>query len=143
MGFFGWIGRKAKAVGNAIANAASFVGSTISNGYKSFTGQSTFEEADRLYEDVKRRFEEHKRYFESEVEKLSSEIETQVNSINNSKETIKKELFPAFAEKMRRLKDIPVSDEYIREYFSGSTLKVDTIKAKAELYLIDFKNNPF
>ena len=143
MGFFGWIGRKAKAVGNAIANAALFVGSTISNGYKSFTGQSTFEEADRLYEDVKRRFEEHKRYFESEVEKLSSEIETQVISINNSKETIKKELFPAFAEKMRRLKDIPVSDEYIREYFSGSTLKVDTIKAKAELYLIDFKNNPF
>lgn len=143
MGFFGWIGRKAKAVGNAIADVALSVGRTIGNGYKSFTGQSTFEEADRLYEDVKRRFEEHKRYFEREVDKLSLEIETQVNSINNSKETIKKELFPAFAEKMRRLKDIPVSDEYIQEYFSGSTLKVDTIKAKAELYLIDFKKHPF
>lgn len=132
MVFLGWIGRKVKAVCNA-----------ITTGYKKFTGQSTFEEADRLYEDVMRRFENHKSYFKGEVEKLSSEIETQVNSINNSKEIIKKELFPAFAEKMRRLKDIPVSDEYIREYFSGSTLKVDTIKAKAELYLIDFKNNPF
>lgn len=143
MFFLGCIKRKAEAVCNAIGNVFSSVGRTISNGYKSFTGQSTFEEADRLYEDVKRRFEDHKRYFEREVDKLSSEIETQVNSINNSKEIIKKELFPAFAEKMRRLKDIPVSDEYIQEYFSGSTLKVDTIKAKAELYLIDFKKNPF
>lgn len=131
MGIFGWIGRKMAAVGHA-----------ISNGYKSFTGQATFEEADRMYADIKRRFEEHKRYFEKEVDSLSNEIEKQVSSINKSKTIIKTELFPAFSEKMSRLKDIPVSDNYLKEYFSGSTLKVDKIKAKAELYLIDFKKNP-
>lgn len=139
MGKFGWIIRKAKAVTNAV----SAIGRAISDGYKSFTGQATFEEADRMYEDIKRRFEEHKRYFEKEVDKISSDIDVQVQSINKSKEIIKTELFPVFSEKMRRLKDIPVSDEYLKEYFSGITLKVDSIKAKADLYLIDFKKNPF
>lgn len=77
------------------------------------------------------------------MDNLSSEIEAQVKSINSSKETIKTELFPAFAEKMKKLKDITVSDEYLKEYFSGTTLKVDSMKSKADLYLIDFKKNPF
>lgn len=143
MGLFGWIRRKAEAVTTSISNAVTATGRAISKGYKSFTGQATFEEADRMYEDIKRRFEEHKRYFEKEVENLSSEIDTQVKSINESKETIKTELFPAFADKMHRLKDIPVSDEYLKEYFSGTALKVDSIKTKADLYLVDFKKNPF
>lgn len=143
MGIFGWIGRKAKAVTSAISNAVKATGRAISSGYKSFTGQATFEEADKMYEDVMRRFEAHKAYFEKEVDNLSSEIEAQVKSINSSKETIKTELFPAFAEKMKKLKDITVSDEYLKEYFSGTTLKVDSMKSKADLYLIDFKKNPF
>lgn len=143
MGIFGWIGRKAKAVTNAVCKAVSATGRAISNGYKSFTGQATFEEADRMYEDVMRRFEAHKKHFEHEVDKISAEIENQVKSINTSKETIKTELFPAFSDKMRRLKDIPVSDEYLKEYFSGTTIKVDSMKSKADLYLIDFKKNPF
>ena len=132
MGIFGWIGRKARAVAAA-----------ISRGYKSFSGQATFEEADRMYEDIKKRFEEHKAFFEKEVENISSQIEEHVQSINKSKETIKTELFPAFAEKMHILKDIPVSESYLKEYFNGSNLKVDSIKTKANLYLIDFKKNPF
>ena len=44
---------------------------------------------------------------------------------------------------MKKLKDITVSDEYLKEYFSGTTLKVDSMKSKADLYLIDFKKNPF
>ena len=77
------------------------------------------------------------------MDNLSSEIEAQVKSINSSKETIKTELFPAFAEKMKKLKDITVSDEYLKEYFSGTTLKVGSMKSNADLYLIDFKKNPF
>ena len=121
MGFFSWIKKK----------------------YKAVTGQSTFEEADKMYEEVKSRFEIHKKHFEKEVEKLSSQIESEVNIINKSKETIKTELFPAFANKMKYLKDIPVSDEYLKEYFSGTTLKIESIKEKADIYLINFKKNPF
>lgn len=132
MGVFGWVDKKAKAVGKA-----------ISDGYHKFTGQATFEKADKMYEDILRRFEEHKSHFEDAIETLSKEIETKVESINNAKKTIKTELFPAFADKMRYLKDIPVSDNYLNDYFSGSTLEVDQLKGKAELYLIDFKKKPF
>lgn len=143
MGFFGWIGRKAKAVVNAYVDTLSATGRTLTNGYKTFTGQATFEKADRMYDEIKSRFEEHRRYFEKEVDSISSEIDRHVKSINRSKMVIKTELFPAFANKMRCLKDIPVSDNYLKEYFLGTSLKVDTIKAKADLYLIDFKRNPF
>lgn len=136
MGLFGWIARKT-------TSAIRAVGTAVANGYKKFTGQATFEEADRMYEDIKSRFEQHKAYFEKEVESLSSDIEDQVKIINSSKITIKTELFPAFAEKMKCLKDIPISEDYMKEYFSGSTLEVDSLKAKADLYLIDFKKNPF
>lgn len=136
MGIFGWIARKT-------TSAFKAVGTAVANGYKKFTGKVTFEEADRMYEDIKSRFEQHKAYFEKEVESLSSDIDDQVKVINRAKITIKTELFPAFAEKMKCLKDIPISDDYMKEYFSGSTLKVDSLKAKADLYLIDFKKNPF
>lgn len=143
MGIFGWISRKAQAVTSAISGVVKATGRAISGGYKSFTGQATFEEADRMYNDVLRRFEKHKAYFEKEVDNLCSEIEIHVKSINSSKEIIKTELFPAFAEKMKHLKDIPVSNEYLKEYFSGTTIKVDSMKSKADLYLIDFKKKPF
>ena len=110
---------------------------------KNFTGQATFEKADRMYDDVMQRFKAHKSYFEDAVDTLSEEIDTKVESINNAKRCIKKELFPAFADKIRHLKDIPVSDEYLKEYFSGSTLNIDQMKQKADLYLIDFKKKPF
>lgn len=132
MGIFGWIGKKAKAAGNKISGV-----------YKDFTGQATFEKADRMYDDVMRRFEAHKSHFEDAVDTLSREIETKVEAINNAKRCIKTELFPAFAYKMKHLKDIPVSDKYLKEYFSGSTLTVDQMKEKADLYLIDFKKKPF
>lgn len=131
MGIFGWIGRKARAMAAA-----------ISRGYKSFSGQATFEEADRMYEDIRKRFDEHKAYFEKEVDSISSQIDEHVRSINKSKETIKTDLFPAFAEKMRVLRDVKVEQVFLKELFEGSTLKVDSIKSKADLYLIDFKKNP-
>jgi hypothetical protein len=131
MGIFGWIGRKVRAVAAA-----------ISRGYKSFSGQATFEEADRMYEEIRKRFDDHKAYFEKEVDSISSQIDKHVQSINKSKETIKTNLFPAFAEKMRVLKDVRVEQVFLKELFEGSTLKVDCMKSKADLYLIDFKKNP-
>lgn len=122
---FGWIGKKTESF------------------YKSFSGQAKFEEADRMYEDIKKRFEKHKAYFEKEANKINCQIEAHVQSINKSKRTIKTELFPAFAEKMRFFYDIPVSELYLKDFYNGSNLMVDSIKIKADLFLIDFKKNPF
>ena len=115
----------------------------IGNSYRRFTGKATFEEADKIYEAISSRFEKHKEYFESQVTAISEEIEKNVTSINRSKELIKTELFPAFAQKMKSLKDIPVSDDYMKEYFSGTAIRVDEMKSKADLYLIDFHRHRF
>lgn len=131
MGIFGWIGRKARAVAAA-----------ISRGYKSFSGQATFEEADRLYNDVMKRFEEHKKYYNKEVKKLSSQIQKDIDSINDSKKIIKTELFPAFADKMKKLIDVSISDDYHIENYEIPEMNVDYIKTKEELYKIDFNINP-
>ena len=127
MGISGWIARKSKSAVKAIGNS-----------YSRFTGKATFEEADKMYNEVKTRFERHKDYFEAQVSLISAQIDNSIKSVNQSKELIKTELFPAFAQKMKCLKDIPVSDEYMKEYFSGTTIRVDGMKTKAELYLIDF-----
>lgn len=143
MGIFGWFSRKARAVAKGVTSAFRTVGNLVSKGYKKFTGQATFEEADALYKDIRTKFERHKAYFEAEVEKISTDIDQQVKSINDSKIIIKTELFPAFTEKIKYLKDIPVSEHFLKECYNGSTLKIDTMKAKADLFLIDFKKNPF
>ena len=132
MRLFSWIKRKAETVAVRIAE-----------GYKEFTGQSTFEEADRLYEEVMQRFNEHKAYFEKEVEKTTTEIDKHVKEINKSKMIIKTELLPAFAEKAKHLYDITVSEDFLKECYNGSTLKVDSMKSRQELFLIDFNKNPF
>lgn len=131
MDIFGWIARKKEAV---IAS--------LCRGYKSFTGQATFEDADRLYDDVMKRFEEHKKYYNKEVNKLSSQIQKEVDSINNSKKIIKTELFPAFAEKMNKLIDVSIKNEYRLENYEIPPVNVDYIKPKEELYSINFKKNP-
>lgn len=136
MGIFGWIKNKINKVAKTVGNA-------VTKTYKAYTGQATIEEADKLYEEIRKRFEEHKANFEKEVEDVVAQIEKQVESINKSKEIIKTELFPMFAEKMSRLKDINVTEEYLKEHFIGTTLKVGSIRERADLFLIDFKNKPF
>lgn len=143
MGIFGWFSSKVKAVAKGISNAFRAVGNVVSKGYKNFTGQATFEEADRLYEEIRERFEKHKAYFESEVEKISKDIDEQVKSINDSKIAIKTELFPAFAEKLKYLKDVEFDQNFMKEFYDVPSMKVDSMKAKADLFLIDFKKNPF
>lgn len=143
MGIIGWIRRKAKAVTNGVGNVFKTAGRSINKGYKKFTGQATFEEADRLYDEVYERLMTHKAYFEKEVDTLCKDIDKSVSSINKSKVIIKTELFPAFADKIKILKDVPISKIFIKECYIGSTLKVDEMKSKADLYLIDFKKKPF
>ena len=143
MGIFGWIGCKTNAVTSQASDEVEKTDETNNSWFERFTGQATFEEADKLYEDIKMRFEQHKAYFEKEVDNLTSQIEDLVESINESKKTIKKVLFPAFADKMHRLKDIPVSDDYIEEHYAVAALKIDSIKEKADLYQIDFNKDSF
>lgn len=115
----------------------------LNNIRKKITGQATFEEADQRYEELLRRFNKHKSYFESETEKCIQKIEWHVNSINQAKKEIKTVLFPAFAEKIQQLADVSISDSFIKEQYGRNSVEIEGVKERSDLFLIDFKKNPF
>lgn len=115
----------------------------INNIRKKITGQATFEEADQKYEELLQRFNQHKAYFESETEKCIQKIESHVDSINKAKKKIKTVLFPAFAEKIQQLADVSISDSFIKEQYGRNSIEIEGVKDRSELFLIDFKKNPF
>lgn len=120
MGFFGW----------------------LNNLRKKFTGQATFEEADKLYEEVKERYNRHKANYDQQVQKLTKEIDDNIQQINESKVTIKTKLFPEFADKIKLLKDTNISDNFIKEFSDIKITKIDSIKSRDFLFKIDFNEHP-
>lgn len=132
MGLFGWIKDKAKAVGDSIQCAC-----------RKFTGEATFEEADKLYEESKARLKQHQEYINKEVDICLTEIEDSVDNINNAKRVIKTELFPAFAGKIERLKGVSISDTFMKECVEFKNFEMTSMRDKSELYLIDFSKRTF
>lgn len=146
MGIFGEFIRK---VGSAIASGVKKVGSAIASGAKAaangvkkvaarISGKDKFEEAERLYDEISKRYNEKREHFQKEIERITSLIEEHVKSINDSKRMIKRELFPAMANKISKIKDIRISDEYSVEEYIESVLNVDTIRSREQLFTIDF-----
>ena len=157
MGIFGGFIRKVgsaiasgvKKVGSAIASGVKKVGSAIASGAKAaangvkkvaarISGKDKFEEAERLYDEISKRYNEKREHFQKEIERITSLIEEHVKSINDSKRMIKRELFPAMANKISKIKDIRISDEYSVEEYIESVLNVDTIRSREQLFTIDF-----
>ena len=146
MGIFGGFFRK---VGSAIASGAKKVGSAIASGAKAVangvkkvaarvSGKDKFEEAQRLYDEISKRYNEKREHFQKEIERITALIEEHVKSINDSKRMIKRELFPAMATKISKIKDIRISDEYSVEEYIESVLNVDSIRSREQLFTIDF-----
>lgn len=146
MGIFGGFIRK---IDSAIASGVKKVGSAIASGAKAaangvkkvaarISGKDKFEEAERLYDEISKRYNEKREHFQKEIERITSLIEEHVKSINDSKRMIKRELFPAMANKISKIKDIRISDEYSVEEYIESVLNVDTIRSREQLFTIDF-----
>ena len=146
MCIFGGFFRK---VGSAIASGAKKVGSAIASGAKAVangvkkvaarvSGKDKFEEAQRLYDEISKRYNEKREHFQKEIERITALIEEHVKSINDSKRMIKRELFPAMATKISKIKDIRISDEYSVEEYIESVLNVDSIRSREQLFTIDF-----
>ena len=124
-GFIRKIGSAAKKVGTAVVSGVKKVGTAVTNGVKNVaarvSGKDKYEEAQRLYDEISKRYnEEH------------------VKSINDSKRMIKMELLPAMVNKISKIKDIRISDEYSVEEYIESVLNVDSIRSREQLFTIDF-----
>ena len=141
-GFIRKIGSAAKKVGTAVVSGVKKVGTAVTNGVKNVaarvSGKDKYEEAQRLYDEISKRYNEKREHFQKEIERSTALIEEHVKSINDSKRMIKRELFPAMANKISKIKDIRISDEYSVEEYIESVLNVDSIRSREQLFTIDF-----
>lgn len=146
MGIFGGFFRKvgsviasgAKAVGSAMVSGAKVVANGVKKVAARVSGKDKYEEAERLYEEISKRYNEKWEHFQKEIERITALIEEHVKSINDSKRMIKRKLFPAMANKISKIKDIRISDEYSVEEYIESVLNVDSIRSREQLFTIDF-----
>jgi hypothetical protein len=154
MGFFGWVSEKISAakewVSEKVSEAKEWVSEKVSsvkekvtNSWNKFTGKKTFEEAEELYEKITERYNSRRKRFETEINNYTNRIEKHVEVINQSKEKIKRELFPEMAKKLEKIKDITVSDDFSVEAYMAAALSFDSVRTKSELYKIDFNKHKF
>lgn len=141
-GFIRKIGSAAKKVGTAVVSGVKKVGTAVTNGVKNVaarvSGKDKYEEAQRLYDEISKRYNEKREHFQKEIERITALIEEHVKSINHSKRMIKMELLPAMVNKISKIKDIRISDEYSVEEYIESVLNVDSIRSREQLFTIDF-----
>lgn len=108
-----------------------------------FTGKDKFLKAKTKYEELESWFAETKADYKRKLDNILSEINLHIQSINASKIKIKTILFPEFAKKIKCIKNINVSNFLIKESLVYSTLTVDEIRTREELFLINFEKNTF
>lgn len=146
MGLFGWIGSKIKSgyekVNSGLSAAKDWVKEKATNAWNKFTGKKTFDEAEELYNRISERYNSRRRKFEDDIEKYSSDIENHVNTINKHKEKIKKELFPRMADKLKKICDVNITENFNFEEFEIGNYSFDELRAKEQLYKIDFNKHP-
>lgn len=146
MGLFGWIGSKIKSgyekVKSGLSKAKDWVKEKATNAWNAFTGKKTFDEAEELYNRISERYNSRRRRFDEDIDKYSHDIEAHVNTINQYKDRIKKELFPQMAEKMKKICDVNISEKFNYEEFEIGNYTFDELRKKEELYKIDFNKHP-
>jgi len=118
--------------------------SSISEYYKKFTGEDTFNEAKQIFEKDISESQKINRELESYVNMIGDCVSKEIDKINYSKEYIKSVLFIDFATKMKWLKDVDVDEAFMKEIFSVADLiRSPHYRHKDELFLIDFDEHSF
>lgn len=147
MGIFGGFSSKVASVANKVVDTAKKASSAIEQGmtnlWNKFSGKDKFEDTERLYAEITERYNSKRRQFDLDVESYTNKIEGHVDIINKSKEKIKSELFLSMAKKMEKIKDISISKDFSAEEYKSAALSFDRVRAKSELYKIDFNKHKF
>ncbi|WP_078551746.1 DNA repair protein [Bacillus alkalicellulosilyticus] len=149
MGLFGGLVSK---VGGAIKKAAgavvdtgkkacNYVKEKVTNTWCKFTGKDKFQEAEQLYEEISSRYNRKRTEFEGEVTRITNQIEKRITSINESKRKIKTELFVNMATNLEKIREIEFSKDFSVEEYKNEVFTFDLVRAKSELYQIDFNKN--
>ena len=146
-GFVGKVWKAVKAGGSKAVKGIKKTGRAIKHGttnlWNKVSGKNKFEEADQLYQQISERYRSKRRQFDADVGSLTDKIESHVAIINQSKEKIKTELFLEMAQKMEKIKDINVAQDFSVEAYIAEALALDSVRAKSQLYKIDFNKHKF
>ena len=142
-GFIGWIKEKAKKVANKAKETAKAIKEKVTNVWNSFSGKDKFDKAELLYEQITDKYNKRREKFERATDDVTNKIEEHVNKINSYKAEIKTELFIEMANKLRKIKDIKVNSNFSIEYYENNLYEFDDIRARSQLFKIDFNKNKF
>ena len=124
---------------------AKKLGATIKSGvtnmWNKFSGRDDFEEANNLYEEIAERYNTKREEFESDTDRLVESIERHVGAINQYKKKITNVLFPEFAEKITKIKDVKLPSGFSVEEYIDNPLNLDGIRDRSEMFSIDFNKH--
>lgn len=131
------LARKGK---DMVVSGAKWVGHQVSKGWKSFTGESTAEEAERKYKALEEKVRKKETEFADFALKKECEINAELEKINNARIRLNDELFARYEEIASNFANLEVvsvkGDKLVK-----AVRKSIKVKAKAELFKIDFRNH--
>ena len=142
-GFVGWVKEKANNVVKNVKESAHAIKEKVTNVWNSFSGKDKFDKADILYAQITDKYNKRRKLFEREVDDATNKIEGHVNRINSYKAEIKTELFIEMANKLKKIKDVKINNDFTIEYYDNDLYEFDNIRSRSQLFKIDFNKNKF
>lgn len=146
MGVWGAIKNIVKKVSNIAKDAFDYVKEKSSKAWNGVNGKSTFNEAEILLAEITDRYDKAKFDYDKNMKKFNKELEKRIDTINYHKTDIYEKYFKRFISLGNRLHNISIKGKSFLEYFDNSITevkKLEGVRDKKELYLIDFNNLSF
>lgn len=129
----------AKTVKQKVTNMASTITQKIKDGWDIFTGRKNFDEAKTRYNELIKKYNNKKSDYEDKVNRFAAEIKKIVESINAEKQYIIETLFIKMKNVLSKIK---LDNKYSLEYFKMPKTKVEALRTRDDLFLIDFDKSP-
>ena len=128
-----------KTVKQKVTNMASTVVNKASDLFDEFTGKKTFNEAKARFNALVEKYNSKKADYDIKVNKYAVEIKKIVGSINAEKAYIIETLFIKMKNVLSKIK---YDNKYSLEYFKMPNTKVEALRTRDDLFLIDFDKSP-
>ncbi|QFR49384.1 DNA repair protein [Sulfurimonas lithotrophica] len=140
-----WNGVKsvAKKTVEVASKAVDYVKEKTSKAWNGITGRTTFNEAEELLAEITDRYDKAKFEYERNMQDITSKLEERINTINYHKTDIYDKHFKRFTDLGNKLHNINIEGKSFLEYFEDSITevkKLEGVRSKEELYMIDFNN---
>jgi hypothetical protein len=133
----------AKKVATGVSNACSVVKKGASKVYGIVTGKENFDKAKELYQKIQSEIEAADKDYTAFSNQISKDIQSAVTGINSAKKDLIASGFNRFINITSRIAAWEVVINQTSEEFEYKRIKIDGMKNKEDLFLIDFDEHIF